>query len=52
MERLTYRDKDGFPMMKNVVDLNREALSASPPTRTAGVCRKEFYRKIKWTRSH
>lgn len=34
MERLTYRDKDGFPMMKNVVDANREALSALPPTRT------------------
>lgn len=37
MERLTYRDKDGFPMMKkNVVALNREALSALPPTRTRG----------------
>ena len=34
MERLAYRDKDGFPMMKNVVDSNREALSASPPTKT------------------
>lgn len=36
MERLTYRDKDGFPMMKSVADSNREALSASPPTRTRG----------------